>query len=118
MQEHVQNIKFWINIGMKSTTLKVALAVITTVGSIAVAALTLFGGGDEKAEPASNTPSIVLSPSMNQSSVNSNTNTATNQSSKPERPPVVNNYIIQPAEESPDEEYEEIVDDTEATVEP
>jgi hypothetical protein len=106
---------------MKSTTLKVALAVITTVGSIAVAALTLLGSEDEKTEPTPAAPSIVLSPSINQSSVNSNTNTATNQSSKPERaerPPVVNNYIIQPAEESPDEEYEEIVDDTEATVEP
>ena len=121
MQEHVQNTVFWINIGMKSTTLKVALAVITTVGSIAVAALTLLGGGDEKTEPAPAAPSIVLSPSMNQSSINSNTNTATNQSSKPERaerPPVVNNYIIQPAEESPDEEYEEIVDDTGTIVEP
>lgn len=104
---------------MKATTLKIALAVITTVGSIAVAALTLLGG-DEKAEPAPATPSIVLSPSMNQSSVNNNAATVQpSKPSKPERPPIVNNYIIQPRDESlSEEEDEEIIDDTETTPEP
>lgn len=80
---------------MKSATLKISLAIITTLGTIAVAAVSIFHKSDDKSSIASKpVTSISVNPNMTQS--NDNISSSTNNIKVPvQKPPIVNTYIIQ-----------------------
>jgi hypothetical protein len=85
---------------MRNSSLKIALAVITTLGTIAVAAFSIYKKDDGSAPK--DTPTVVVKPTMNQSSVNTNSNTAVNRTE--DRRPIVKNYITVSPDSDEDEE--------------